>query len=95
MTDTPEPIKELQLQIWLSKTPGERLRQFMEDNDAMYRFWDQMKEAERSKKMRIAVNPLVIMNQEISNNTNLSFWIYLLVNFFYHHLFIRLYFLHH
>lgn len=37
MTDTPEHIKELQLKIWLSKTPGERLYQFIMDNDAMYK----------------------------------------------------------
>lgn len=37
MTDTPKHIKELQLKIWLSKPPGERLRQFLADNDAMYK----------------------------------------------------------
>lgn len=37
MTDTPKHIVELQLKIWLSKTPGERLLQFLTDNDAMYK----------------------------------------------------------
>lgn len=37
MTDTPKHIKDLQLKIWLSKTPGERLYQFIMDNDAMYK----------------------------------------------------------
>ncbi len=37
MTDTPKHIKEAQLKIWLSKTPGERLYQFIMDNDAMYK----------------------------------------------------------
>ncbi len=37
MTDTPEHIKELQLKGWLSKTPGERLYQFLIDNYAMYK----------------------------------------------------------
>ena len=37
MTDTPKHIQELQLKIWLSKTPGERLRQFLTDNDALYK----------------------------------------------------------
>ena len=32
MNDTPQNIKDLQLQIWLSKSPGERLKQFMEDS---------------------------------------------------------------
>lgn len=36
MTDTPQHIKELQLKLWLSKTPGERLYQMLTDNDAMY-----------------------------------------------------------
>lgn len=36
MTDTPDHIKELQLKIWLSKPPGERLYRFLVDNDAMY-----------------------------------------------------------
>ncbi|MCW3118828.1 MAG: hypothetical protein JWM28_2910 [Chitinophagaceae bacterium] len=37
MTDTPEHIRDLQLKLWLSKTPGERLYQFITDNDAMYK----------------------------------------------------------
>ncbi|GEM_PF-1654096 len=36
MTDTSEHIKELQLKIWLSKTPEERLCQFLTDNDMVY-----------------------------------------------------------
>jgi hypothetical protein len=36
MTDTPQHIKDLQLQLWLSKTPGERLYQMLVDNDVMY-----------------------------------------------------------
>ena len=35
MTDTPQHIYDLQLKIWLSKTPGERLMQFLKDNDDM------------------------------------------------------------
>lgn len=37
MTDTPKHIKDLQLKLWLAKTPGERLYQFIMDNDAMYK----------------------------------------------------------
>ena len=40
MKDTPDHIKELQLKIWLSKSPGERLKQFMEDNAALFQFWN-------------------------------------------------------
>lgn len=36
MQDTPENIKKIQLDLWLKKTPGERLYQFLMDNDAMY-----------------------------------------------------------
>ena len=39
MNDTPEYIKEKQFEIWMAKTPEERLIQFCKDNDAMYRFW--------------------------------------------------------
>lgn len=35
MTDIPEDIQELQLKLWLSKPPGERLFQFLKDNDDM------------------------------------------------------------
>jgi len=33
MTDTPKHIKDLQLKIWLSKSPMERLKRTLEDND--------------------------------------------------------------
>jgi hypothetical protein len=39
MKDTPDHIKKMQLQIWLAKSPGERLRQAIEDNDALFAFW--------------------------------------------------------
>lgn len=35
MTDTPQHIYDLQLKTWLSKTPAERLLQFLQDNDDM------------------------------------------------------------
>ena len=43
MTDTPLIIKKLQLKVWLSKTPMERLKKMMEDNDAMLQFWKTMR----------------------------------------------------
>jgi hypothetical protein len=43
MTDTPKHIKDLQLKIWLSKPPMERLKQFLIDNEAFYKFCDKMK----------------------------------------------------
>ena len=45
MTDTPEYIKELQLKLWLSKSPEERLLQFVRENDA---WWEAIKEAKKN-----------------------------------------------
>ena len=39
MSDTPEHIKQLQLNIWLSKSPMERLLQFLQDNETLFLFW--------------------------------------------------------
>jgi hypothetical protein len=39
MQDTPDHIKQLQLDIWLSKTISERLEQFITDNDALFKMW--------------------------------------------------------
>ena len=44
MQDTPEHIKQLQLDIWLSKTISERLEQFILDNDALFKLWQQAKQ---------------------------------------------------
>ena len=46
MNDTPQHIKEMQLKIWLSKSPGERLRQFMEDNAALFQFWNKAQKSD-------------------------------------------------
>jgi len=35
MTDTPQHILDLQLKLWLEKTPGERLYQAIRDIEAM------------------------------------------------------------
>lgn len=43
MTDTPQHVKDLQLKLWLAKEPGERLRQLMINNDALYKFWDEVR----------------------------------------------------
>ncbi len=39
MTDTPQHIKELQLKLWLSKSPMERLKQTLEGNGQLLQFW--------------------------------------------------------
>jgi len=35
MTDTPQHVKDIQLKLWLSKSPGERLFQTIRDIEAM------------------------------------------------------------
>jgi hypothetical protein len=49
MKDTPDHIKELQLKIWLSKPPGERLKQFLIDNEALLNFFEKTKQTLRKK----------------------------------------------
>jgi len=38
--DTPEHIKKLQLEIWLSKPPGERLRLAIQSNEELFAFFN-------------------------------------------------------
>jgi hypothetical protein len=49
MTDTPQHIKELQLKIWLSKSPMERLKQTLEDNGQLLQFWSSAHVEDRSR----------------------------------------------
>lgn len=48
MTDTPQNIRTIQLRIWLSKPPMERLRQMMIDNEAMINFWSVTRRIDKS-----------------------------------------------
>ena len=57
MQDTPQPIKDLQLEIWLAKPPMERLRQFLIDNDAFFQLIKEIKEN------RPASNPMTDPDQ--------------------------------
>ena len=43
MKDTPRHVKKIQLQIWLSKSPAERLLQAIRDNEALFAFWEHAK----------------------------------------------------
>ena len=43
MTDTTIEIKNLQRKIWLSKSPTKRLEQFMTDNEALFKFYQEIK----------------------------------------------------
>jgi len=49
MTDTPQHIKELQLKIWLSKPPGERLRLTLEGNGQLLHFWSSAQMVDRNR----------------------------------------------
>ena len=58
MNDTPENIKELQLQIWLSKSPAERLKQAIEDNAALFKFWETLKKLNQGSSNSVPSNYL-------------------------------------
>jgi hypothetical protein len=49
MNDTPQDIKDLQLKIWLSKSPMERLKQMMENNTSLYQFWANTRKVYKDK----------------------------------------------
>ena len=55
MNDTPTHIKELQLKIWLSKTPGERLYQFLVDNDKMFQAMREFKNTSDQNAGNVAI----------------------------------------
>lgn len=49
MNDTPEHIQQLQLKLWLAKTPAERFLQFLTDNDIMFQGILAAKQARQKK----------------------------------------------
>ena len=67
MIDTTQDIKNLQLKIWLEKSPMERLRQFMTDNEALIKFWKEVKPSDKILKVISSKNTI-----ETSKNTNSS-----------------------
>lgn len=67
MTDTTQDIKNLQLKIWLDKSPTERLHQFMSDNEALIKFWNEVKPSDKILKV-ISNNKTI----DTSKNTNSS-----------------------
>lgn len=62
MKDTPKHIYKLQLKLWLSKLPGERLYQFLIDNDAMLNALRETK-----KNMGIPLYDLDPINEYLRN----------------------------
>lgn len=67
MNDTPKHIKDLQLQLWLSKSPGERLYQFLLDNDFML---NGLRDAK--KKMGIPLGDLDFANEYLEKKKSNS-----------------------
>jgi len=58
--DTPEHIKELQLKIWLQKTPGERLYQTIKSNEELFLFWKEASKNFRESKNNTESSPEAI-----------------------------------
>jgi hypothetical protein len=56
MDDTPPHIKQLQLAIWLAKSPEERLRLTLEDNDALFALWAELKKNKQPCDTREPLN---------------------------------------
>ena len=61
MNDTPQHIQDLQLKIWLSKSPMQRLRQMMENNAMLHQFWSKARRSddiqEQNPSARILKTP--------------------------------------
>ena len=64
MTDTPQHIYDLQLKLWLSKPPMERLRQFMIDNDALYKFWGEVKPSTEKSNKVLLTKEMIQLDKE-------------------------------
>ncbi len=62
MNDTPQHIYDLQLKLWLAKSPGERLRQLMIDNDALFKFWREAKPVKNNTKKIILTKKIIKSN---------------------------------
>lgn len=60
MIDTTQDIKNLQLKIWLDKSPMERLHQFMTDNEALIKFWKEVKPSDKILKVISRKNKIEI-----------------------------------
>ncbi len=58
MTDTTQDIKNLQLKIWLDKSPMERLHQFMTDNEVLIKFWNEVKPSNKKAEIILIKNTI-------------------------------------
>ncbi|MEP7108988.1 MAG: hypothetical protein ABI760_13430 [Ferruginibacter sp.] len=62
MHDTPQQIYDLQLKLWLAKPPVERLHQLMIDNEALFKFWSEVKPANKSTKKLLLTKTIIKSN---------------------------------
>jgi hypothetical protein len=72
MTDTTQDIKNLQLKIWLDKSPMERLRQFMTDNEALIKFWNEVKPSDKILKVISNENTNVTLKNRNSSTIKIK-----------------------
>ena len=49
MDDTTDLVKQKQLEIWLQKSPAERLKLNLMHNDELYKFWNALKKSYSDK----------------------------------------------
>ncbi len=48
----------MQLKIWLDKSPMESLRQLMTDNEALIKFWNEVKASDKISKVISSENTI-------------------------------------
>ncbi len=59
MTDTPQHIQDLQLKLWLQKSPGERLLQGLKNNETIFLLF----KSAREEMLKTKDQQLPISNQ--------------------------------
>lgn len=72
MIDTTQDIKNLQLKIWLDKSPMERLRQFMTDNEALIKFWNEVKPSDKILKVNSRENTIDTLKNRNSSTIKIK-----------------------
>jgi hypothetical protein len=55
MTDTSQKVKDIQLAVWMSKNPEERLITFLKYNEMMYLIWKQHQDAAKEKHAKTII----------------------------------------
>lgn len=65
MIYTTQDIKNLHLKIWLDKSPMERLHEFIPDNEALIKFWNEVQPSNKKSKV-------ISSNYTIDNSKNIN-----------------------